>query len=279
MSYTTIGGCIYDGGWLPALSGQQFAGRSIVYQNWNGCDLPFDNLYSVAGTTIQRLTNDQAQETQPVVSPDGTAIAYVWADARGFSCRGCSEGIRIATANGAPMRTLTNPDECLFDDSPTWSPDGMTILYGETGCDNPGELFTVPASGGTPTDLGLAGINPAWGPSKIAYQGNLDTSGGIWTADPDGSNPTKVASRGSRPAWSPTGTLAYLVGASAVVVGGTRVQLPFASVGSLAWSPGGTRLVVVARETKNGLADIYTVKTDGTNPVRLTKYYDPSAWG
>jgi Tol biopolymer transport system component len=250
-----------------------------VYQNWNGCDLPFDNLYSVAGTTIQRLTNDQAQETQPVVSPDGTAIAYVWADARGFSCRGCSEGIRIATANGAPMRTLTNPDECLFDDSPTWSPDGMTILYGETGCDNPGELFTVPASGGTPTDLGLAGINPAWGPSKIAYQGNLDTSGGIWTADPDGSNPTKVASRGSRPAWSPTGTLAYLVGASAVVVGGTRVQLPFASVGSLAWSPGGTRLVVVARETKNGLADIYTVKTDGTNPVRLTKYYDPSAWG
>lgn len=280
-SYTTVGACMSDGSWLPALLSPQFAGRSIVYENWSYCDPPFDNLYSAVGTTIHRLTNDLAQETQPVASPDGTEIAYVWAGLRGFSCKGCSDGIRIASSAGAPIRTLTDPEDCIFDDSPTWSPSGTTILYAETGCDNPGELFTIPAAGGAPTDLGLAGVNPAWGPSLIAYEGALDTSGGIWTANPNGSNPTKIANKGWSPAWSATGTLAYLVAAATAKVGPSTVHLPFNSVISIAWSPDGTRFVVDARTTKTDFYDVYTVKTDGTDPVRLTKHYDASgaSWG
>jgi hypothetical protein len=157
--------------------------------------------------------------------------------------------------------------------------DGQTVVYSEFGChgDPPGELFTIAAGGGPRNDLDLAGINPAWGLSKIAYEGALDTSGGIWTANPDGSNPTKVASKGHDPAWSATGTLAYLAGASTVVVGATRIHLPFAWVNSLAWSPDGTRFVVVATKIETGFQDVYTVKTNGTNPHRLTKYYDASS--
>jgi Tol biopolymer transport system component len=274
-TYLNVPGCYSDGGWIANVASPQFAGRSLVYASGGWCDPPFANLYSVVGSTIHRLTNDQAQETQPAVSPDGTEIAYVWASRTGMSCKGCADGIRIASTSGEPIRTLTdpdvtNPDDCLFDDSPSWSPDGSTILFSESSCNSGGELFTISAAGGAPHDLGIAGTNPVWGPTRIAYV----AAGGLWTANPDGSNPTKVASKWSRPAWSATGTLAYLVGASTVVVGDTQVHLPFAVVSSLAWSPDGTQFVVVARKTKTGFPDVYTVKTDGTDPVRLTKYYD-----
>jgi Tol biopolymer transport system component len=252
---------------LPRCNGSEeipsghFAGRSIVYSSF--CD-PNDHLYSI-GRRIHRLTNDSAQETQPALSPDGTKIAYVW--------DGHSNQIRIASAaSGATIRTLTHQDGFpTSDGSPSWSPDGQTIVYAEGTFRIGVELFTIPAAGGTPTDLGIAGSGPAWGPSKIAYEGR-----GIWTANPDGSNPTKVSSTGHDPAWSATGTLAYLFGDSTVVVGSTHIRLPFSDVESLAWSPDASRFVVVASK-KNGLEDVYTVKTDGTDPLRLTKYYDASS--
>jgi len=241
----------------------QFAGRSIVYDS--PCS-PLEQLYSIGGR-IHRLTNDRAWEWEPALSPDGTQIAYV----RGAR----TEGIRIASAaTGAAIRTLTNLDGWVTSDSsPSWSPDGQTIVYAEGTFRVGVGLFTIPAGGGSPTDLNLAGSNPAWGPARIAYEG---PSREIWTANPDGSDPTKVTSHGHDPAWSPSGTLSYLRGTSSVMVGATLVHLPFAEVNSLAWSQDGTRFVVVASKIAFGLQDVYTVKVDGTDPIRLTKYYDAS---
>jgi Tol biopolymer transport system component len=271
----------YDDGRIAPVSALEFVDstRSLVYASYN--PEPFSNLYTVdpSGGTPHELDTVEPYAFQPELSPDGTKIAYTWAPYVGLTCKGCASEIRVANADGTGMQALTTPGDCTFDDSPSWSPDGQTILYSETGCDNPGELYTIPATGGTPHDLGVAGIAAAWGPTKIAYAGALDTSGGIWTADPDGSNPTKVADKGGDPAWSETGTLAYLVGASTAKIGQTAVHLPFASVSSLAWSPDGSRFVVVARKTKTGFDDVYTVKTDGTDPVRLTRYYDASSAG
>ncbi|HLX32834.1 MAG TPA: LpqB family beta-propeller domain-containing protein [Gaiellaceae bacterium] len=266
-TYARISGCYSDGGWTAAVTSPQFAGRSIVYQSWGDCDAPFANLYSF-DTSVHRLTNVRAQETQPALSPDGTQIAYVWASNNGISCSGCSDGIRIAGADGTPIRTLTNPDSCTFDDSPSWSPDGTTIIYAEDTCSNPDELFTVPAAGGAPHDLGVAGGEPAWGPTRIAYVG----AKGLMTANPDGSDPVLVAKRGGMPAWSLTGRLAYLAGKT-LVVGTTQATLPFASVKSLAWTPDGTRLVLAATMSKSGALDLYSVKPDGTDPIRLTTNY------
>jgi Tol biopolymer transport system component len=276
--YARIAGCYGDGVWLPAASSLQFVGRtrSLVYQSGNYCDEPFANLYSVApdGSSVKRLMNVQAQETQPALSPDGSEVAYVWAQFTGLSCKGCSDGIRVFNADGTGGRTLTNPQDCTFDDSPTWSPDGGTILYSETECDSAGELFTIPAAGGSVHDLGIAGTEPAWGPSKIAYV----AAGGLWTANPDGSDPTKVAANGKSPAWSSDGRLAYLVGSggTTVVVGSNETKFPFGLVKSLAWSPDGTRFVVVARAKHAASYDVYTVNADGTDPVRLTQDYDAS---
>jgi Tol biopolymer transport system component len=284
---TPVGRCRGYGDWVAAASSLQFAGRSgaIVYQSWSDCDPPFANLYSMLpdGRHVQRLTNVQAQETQPTLSPDGSEIAYVWAKFTGMSCAGCSDGIRVARADGKELRTLTSPQNCTFDDSPTWSPDGSTILFAEVGCDSsPGssgawELYTVPAGGGPVHDLGIGGRDPAWGPSRIAYVGADKSERGLWTANPDGSDPVKVAETGRWPAWSAEGRLAYRLGAygtTTVVVGSQVVKLPFTSVTSLVWSADGTRFVVTARTTKTGPFDIYTVKTDGADPIRLTKNYD-----
>ncbi len=279
-TYARIPGCWSDGNvWAAAAGPLQFAGRSIVYESRGYCDEPFSNLYSVApdGSGPRRITNVQAQETQPALSPDGSEIAYVWAKFTGLSCAGCSDGIRIAGAGGQALRVLTNPENCTFDDSPTWSPDGSTILFSESGCDSPAELYTVPAAGGAVRDLGAAGAQPAWGPSRIAY-----VARGVWTANPDGTDAVRVG-KGSHPAWSADGRLAYLTGRSGttVVVGSTQSQLPFVSVSSLAWSPDGTRFVVTARASGAAAPDVYTVRTDGTDPIRLTTNYDAlnSAWG
>jgi Tol biopolymer transport system component len=286
-TYARIGGCLSTGVWSPAASSLQFAGRSrsVVYQSWSDCDPPFSNLYSVApgGGAVKRLTDVRAQETQPALSPDGSEIAYVWASATGLSCGGCSDGIRIASADGKELRTLTNPQSCTFDDSPTWSPDASTILFSEVGCDSspgtPGdwELYTVPAGGGPVHDLGIAGREPAWGPSRIAYVGADKSNSGLWTANPDGSDRVKVAETGRWPVWSADGRLAYRpggYGTTTVVVGAQVEKLPFTSVTSLAWTPDGTRFVVTASSTKTAPLDVYTVRTDGTDPVRLTKNYD-----
>ena len=62
-----------------------------------------------------------------------------------------------------------------------------------------------------------------------------------------------------------------------VVVGSTQVKLPFTYISSLAWSPDGSRFIVTAGRAKTAAPDVYTVRTDGTDPIRLTKNFD--AWG
>lgn len=262
----------YSDGPIPALESAQFAGRTrtVVYASYD--PEPFQNLYAVSpgdGSITELPVAPYA--TLPSLSSDGSQVAYSWAPYTGLTCKGCAMQIRVANVDGSGVKQLTNPQDCTFDTSPTWSPDDTTILYSEDACDNAGELYTVPAGGGTPHDLGVAGTEPVWGPSRIAYQG----AGGIWTANPDGSAPVSVGP-GRNPAWSPDGRLAYLSGSSTVVVGSTSVSLPFARVTSLAWSPDGTRFVVAAGKMKDDEPDVYTIAIDGTDPVRLTTSYDAS---
>lgn len=278
--YAPVPGCWDDGSWEAAMESAQFVGktRSVVYASL--CYEPFSDFYSIApdGSGLHQLTGITPYATEPVLSPDGSQVAYAWSKFTGFSCKGCASEIRVANADGTGTRVLADPgQDCSFDLSPTWSPDAQTILFTEETCDTPGELFTVPAAGGTPHDLGIAGNSPAWGPTRIAYIGSSDSNPGLWTANPDGSNPVLVAKNGTDPAWAADGRLAYVLKPATVVVGSTQVKLPFSSISSLAWSPDGTRFVVTARAKGAAAPDVYSVGTDGTGLVRLTKNYD--AWG
>jgi Tol biopolymer transport system component len=257
----------------------QFAGRSraLVYTSY--CPSPYTNLYSVApdGSGLQQITTG-GSFAQLALSPDGTRIAYSYRSA-----------IWIRNSTGAQVALTTPNNFCAAskgiapDVSPSWSPDGTTILFERAGCPaEPDSLYTVPASGGASHDLGIAGQSPTWGPSKIAYitQADITKPGGaIWTANPDGTNPVQIATDGSNPAWSADGRLAYLTGTNntTVVVGSTQTALPFTKVNSLAWSPDGTRFAVTARTTPTGPDDVYTINTDGSNPTQLTHNYEALA--
>lgn len=72
---------------------------------------------------------------------------------RCYCRKGCVSEIRVVNAYGSGMRVLAKPNtDCEFDFSPTWSPDGQTILFSHESCSYPSELYTVPAAGGSPHD-------------------------------------------------------------------------------------------------------------------------------
>lgn len=279
-SYGGLPGCEQDG---PPVASLQFVGRSRAVVYINACSKPFSHLYSVApdGTDLHEISAIQPIAGTPALSPDGTQIAYTWAPPTGASQR----EIRVANADGTDARTLVSiTSDCTYESPPAWSLDGKTILYSEetigftSACPGaPGsELYTVPAAGGAPHDLGVAGSYPIWGPTRIAYQRAGD--GALMTANPDGSDAVVVAQTSGTRAWSPDGRLAYSAfdPQPNVIVGSTQVQLPFVQVTSLSWSPDGTRFVVTAAKTETAPLDLYTIRTDGTDPIQLTQGYNPT---
>src|SRR5262249_58882832 len=73
-----------------------------------------------AKSTLVRLTNNNAQDTAPSWSPDGSKIAF------GSNRDGKTE-IYVMDADGSNVKRLTNN---LADDNfPRWSPDGRKILF------------------------------------------------------------------------------------------------------------------------------------------------------
>ena len=263
--------------WREIVGSLQFAGptHSLVYTTY--CPSPPVTLYSVApdGSGLQELASSSAYPFQrPALSPDGIRIAI----SNGFV-------ISILDSGGGGVQLTDPPTACnglagdkipYRDISPSWSPDETEIVFTRTDCDGRGELYTVAtAGGGVGRDLGLAGDQAAWGPAKIAYVAQkFGEPKGVWTANPDGTDPAEVDPSGRDPAWSPAGRLAYLTGSNTVVADSAPVQLPFIDVTSLAWSPDGSRFVVTARTAAAAPFDVYTVNTDGSDPVQLTQNYD-----
>mgnify|MGYP006273723453 FL=1 len=93
-------------------------------------------------------------------------------------------------------------------------PNGETLVF-----DLLGDLYTMPASGGTATRItsGLAyDVQPRFSPdgSRIAFTSDRDGGDNLWTIATDGSDPQQVSDESFRllngPAWTPDGE--YLLG-------------------------------------------------------------------
>jgi Tol biopolymer transport system component len=72
------------------------------------------------GDGLRRLTNDDARDGEPDISPDERRIAFE-------SNRGGLGGIWLMNADGSDLRPLTPPSDTTAWTSPRWSPDGRTI--------------------------------------------------------------------------------------------------------------------------------------------------------
>ncbi|MET9000961.1 VWA domain-containing protein [Amycolatopsis sp. NPDC004169] len=151
-----------------------------------------------------RLTDDDAADLHPALSPDGRTVAFA-------SERTGSRKLFVIGVDGRGLRQVTSGP--ASDDSPSWSPDGTRLAFSSTRDDPAGDIYTVPAAGGTPTRLTAdpaADTQPAWGPARIAFTttrfhpaGDValvaETGGAVTRAVPDPGD-------SAEPAWSPDGT-------------------------------------------------------------------------
>jgi hypothetical protein len=257
--------------WLQALPD----GSGAVYQSQ--CAPPHD-LFVLApdGSGLRRLTQTPQDELDPAVSPDGTQLAFVREETGG--CVGCTRQLWVTGADatgGHPAPFPANPQNAILQDyTPSFSPDGRSIVFARWASGDTASLAEVPAAGGAVTTLKALGTAPAWGPRRIAYRGG----GGVTTIAPDGTGKQVVSKVDGVPAWSADGRLAVLGGddrraitfpAAGVTIPLPGLRSPISAQPGLAWSPDGTRLAFTAADADDA-ADVWIVNADGTGLTRVT---------
>lgn len=117
----------------------------------DGTTLVFDllgDLYEmpVDGGAATPLTNGQAYDAQPRVSPDGRWVAFV-------SDRGGADNLWVMDRTGGTQRQLSD-NEHSISISPSWTPDGAYILVAEClSYLSEARLRWYPLTGGPPRDV------------------------------------------------------------------------------------------------------------------------------
>lgn len=119
-----------------------------------------DTIYVVArnGRHLRRLTGRKVQGHSAAWSGDGKSIAFARVTKHGTA-------IDVIAVRSRRIRAVTPGTS--RDDHPAWSPDGRTIAF-DSNRGGPVGVWTVPAAGGTPTqvDPGRHGpdLFPVWSP-------------------------------------------------------------------------------------------------------------------
>jgi Tol biopolymer transport system component len=191
-----------DPSWTPE-------GTRIVYAARTSPSGPFRIFLAKAdGSGRVQLTTQEAgsADRSPVVSPDGTRVAFVSDRDGGFP------EIYLNNLDGSGTSRLTT--NTLIDGNPSWTPDGTRLVI-ERCCEN-GTSDLVAIDVATRVEVALTAsttlqeFDPVVSPdgTRIAYTafevgvGNID----VWVANADGTSPTRLtqdASPDLSPDWQP----------------------------------------------------------------------------
>lgn len=238
-------------------------------------------------------------ESQPVLSPDGTAIAY-----RGESDR--SHDIWIMDADGLNARPVTTTP--AHEGYPAWSPDGTKIAYAGPGGQLWGSrsIWTIEIDGSNATritqgDAQDGNLGLSWSSRDVIafHRGNPFNSDSsddsdIWTVNADGTDAAPFVHTSAHevePRWSPDGSaLAYTSHASGrsdiwVYDGETHTNLTssqsldWMGARTASWSPDGTSLAYAG--SANQTLSIRTMTSEGTDHVLVIsgRQYQQIDWG
>lgn len=182
-----------------------------------------------AGGAPQRLSADGEFRSHPSWSPDGQRVAFLHGTDSGFAT-GTATDLSTARSGGTGVRSMVRAsgDFRLALHAPAWSPDGRHLAFVAAG------LRVVDANALEPLALGdlrrltrAVASAPAWSPDgqRLAYAKVEDDQLALFTIRADGSDERLVT------------TLA-----------GWRSEhwrLRFGVVGSVAWSPDGSKILLV----------------------------------
>lgn len=254
--------------------------------------------------------NPQSLDTSPVVSPDGTKVAFL---------RGTDIWVMNADGSGQTRRTETSEAES----DPAWAPDSRTLGFTyQTTSTSPPAIRVLTATGGGPRranaqharfapvgqflvfeDLRRPAIarmrrngsgyralfrattaNPVWSPAgkRVAYERIVGGRTYVSVMNADGSKRRRLAA-GADPVWSARGLIAFVRDGDLFVIQpngrGLRRLTSGASVASPTWSRDGRRLAFLQGP---GVAkQVHVVNADGSGLARVTTESSgagPPAW-
>jgi Tol biopolymer transport system component len=227
------------------------------------------------------MTDGHGGDLDPVVAPEGERIVF-------SSTRDGNRHLWMMGIDGKDVRPLTSGPS--LDAWPSISPDGQQISFVS---DRSGRraIWLINASGGAPRkviDAAPLGA-PRWSfdGRQLVYAAGTGDFPGLWTVAIADGRATRLAAEGAtgEPGPHPTrDMIAHLIYATSGPVGARLgfvdstgrslyPALPTAPMrggflnGAMAWAPDGRRLAVVAQPT-NGVASIWIVDPDATNPYR-----------
>ena len=219
----------------------------------------------------------------PDLSPDGSRLAYVVAKRDGRS------EIMTAAVDGSDARRLTKDKGVHVH--PTWSPDGTQIAFMSGSTYGTKDLHVMDADGSNVRMIAetnyVGAYPPMWSPdgSRIAFVGRDESRNYIvYTVRPDGSDLIEIGNTQSDPAWSPDGSrIAFLRVIVNYPKSADKILLTIVDpdgsngrdlaswerggrrwIGSLSWSPDGSKIVY-------GAGHFVIVSADGSGtPVRVS---------
>ena len=197
-----------------------------------------------------RVTTDRTDDSDPLLSPDGTRVVYC-------SRRGAVKGLYVRDLNGVAGPELLV--ESTFNKAPqAWSADGKVVLYWELSPSRGGDLWAVPVAGDrkpvavlqTNASESRSDLSPDG--RLVAYESNESGRSEVYIARfPIGGAKWPVSSTGgANPHWRRDGKEIYFMNAGALMhaavttVAGPALDIgvaqPLFDVGSRlsrAWNP------------------------------------------